>query len=399
MFVIKNLRKESKNGWTYLIVDFDVTEIKNPFKEKTMWISVEDKNEDMLTDDVYDAFVPMTLYLGMYYGQDVHIEGNMSPRLYHNIEHYLMKILDNFSDHTKPINFIVNGFKIAKKASVDLVATGISCGVDSLTTIYDNYIETTDKHFRINSLFLANCGTHGEFENEDTEKIWLERAELNKNAANELGLPMYLINSNFHAYTYKVGQLSAGFLAIYSCFIALQKYIRRYITSSALSYEEILKFGKYTRDFDLAEHAESYMTHLLSTEQLEIVVDGCQYTRAEKTERISNWDIAKKHLNVCINPIDNVHNCSCCTKCMRTLFALEAMGKLDEFRDVFDIETYHKNKNFYKYLYMADYGKDALKTSTVDYCKKHNLKFPSKYFINTKLFIYKVIRKIKNLKK
>ena len=165
MFTVRNLRKESKNGWTYLKCDFDVTEIKSPFEEKTMWIAVEDKNADMLTDDVYDAFVLVPLYLGMHYHQDVHIEGNISPRFYHNIKLYLMKIFDNYSDYTSLINFIV----------------------DSLTTIYDNFIETDDKNFKINSLFLANCGTHGDYENKKTKEIWLERAKLKVEAAKSLG--------------------------------------------------------------------------------------------------------------------------------------------------------------------------------------------------------------------
>ena len=61
MFIIKNMRKEIKKGWAYLKCDFEVTEIESPFEEKTMWIAVEEKNEDMLSDDVYDAFVLVPL--------------------------------------------------------------------------------------------------------------------------------------------------------------------------------------------------------------------------------------------------------------------------------------------------------------------------------------------------
>ena len=387
MFIVKNLRKESKDGWTYIKTDFEVTEIKNPFEEKTMWIAVEDKNSDMLTDDVYDAFVLVPLYLGM------------SPRLYHNIKHYLMKIFDNFSDYTKPINFTANGFKIAKKEPVDLIGTGISCGVDSLTTIYDNFIETKDENFKINSLFLVNSGTHGHFENKKTEKIWLERAELNKKAADELGLPMYLINSNFHAYTHKIGEQKIGHLAIFSCFIGLQKCIKRYLISSALSYKESAKFSEHSRDNDIAEYAESYMLHLMSTERIEIVTDGCQYTRAEKVERISDWNIAQKYLNVCIHPINNAHNCSCCSKCMRTEIVLDAMGKLDNFKEVFDIEKYHKENKFYKCKFKENYNKEPFSTTIVDYAKEHKYKMPSRLFIHTRVFIYRVIKKLKKILK
>ena len=110
MFRLSNLKKSTKDGWTYLSCDFDVTEIKNPFQEKTMWVAVEEKN-------VYDPFVLVPVILGMYYKQDVHIEGNISPRLYHNMQHYLMNIFDRFSDRTSPIKFTVNGFDTVKSPS------------------------------------------------------------------------------------------------------------------------------------------------------------------------------------------------------------------------------------------------------------------------------------------
>ena len=320
MFKLSNLQKFTKDKWTYLSCDFNVTEIENPFQEKTMWVAVEEKNADMLADNVYDPFVLVPVILGMYYKQDVHIDGNISPRLYHNMQHYLMNIFDRFSDRTSPISFTVNGFDTVTRGGVKLVGTGISCGVDSLVTIYDNFVNENDPNFKINSLFFVNCGTHGDYEDPASHKKYRDRVALNKTAAEELGLPMYLVNSNFHAYTHKIGEQKIGYLAIYSCVLSLQKCIKRYYTSSNLSYDEIAEFSKLSRDFDIAEYAESYMPHLIVTENFELVIDGCQYTRAEKTERISEWRFAQKHLNVCVLQADN---CGCCNKCMRTLIPLK----------------------------------------------------------------------------
>ena len=74
MFTIKNMRKETENGWTSLKCDFEVTGMTSPFAEKEIWIAVENKNANMLTDEVYDPFVLVPLILGMKYGQDVRIE-------------------------------------------------------------------------------------------------------------------------------------------------------------------------------------------------------------------------------------------------------------------------------------------------------------------------------------
>ena len=142
MFIIKNLRKEKVGDWTRLVVDFEVNGGEKPFGyQDTLWFAIENKHSDMLSDDVYDAFAPFMLYLGMAYHQDVHIEGKMSPLLYHNLTHYVMTIFDNFSDLTQRINFSVDGFKEAKKSKTQLIGTGFSCGVDSLNTLYSNFVK------------------------------------------------------------------------------------------------------------------------------------------------------------------------------------------------------------------------------------------------------------------
>lgn len=376
MINVSNIRKEDSNGWIYLKCDINVSGMKNPFEERTMWLAVEPDMGGYLDASVYDPFVLVPLILGMFYHQDVHIDGNISPKLYHNIKHYLMRIFDNFSDETAPVNFTVKGFDTINGELGSMIGTGISCGVDSLTTIYDNFIMEDDPNYKINNLFFVNTGTHGDY-GEKSLNRWKERAALNRGAAEELGLPMHLINTNYHAFTHKIDEEKIGYLAIWSCFIALQKCIKRYYASANISYEEICEFYKLSRDFDLSEYCESYMPHLLSTERFELVVDGCQYTRAEKTERISDWEFAQKHLNVCVTPLEHAKNCSGCNKCMWTLIPLEAMGKLDNFSQVFDIEKYKRISFKWKCKFVAHYGKDSMETSIVRYARKKHLRMPS----------------------
>lgn len=396
MFRLSNLKKFTKENWCYLSCEFSVTGIKNPFEEKTMWVAVEEKNGDMLAGNVYDPFVLVPVILGMYYKQDVHIDGSVSPRLYHNVQYYLMNIFDRFSDHTSPIQFTVNGFDTVEQVG-SLIGTGISCGVDSLVTIYDNFINETDPSFKINSLFFVNCGTHGDFEDEASHKKFRDRVALNRTGAEELGLPMYLVNSNYHAFTHKIGEQKIGYLAIYSCVLSLQRYIRRYYTSSNLSYDEIAEFTKLSRDLDIAEYSESFMSHLISTENFELVVDGCQYTRAEKLERISEWSFAQKHLNVCIPTVDNGHNCSCCDKCIGTLIPLEAMGKLDQFKEVFDLDVYRRHAFMGKCKFLAGYehyGMDPVLTSIIKYAKERGMHLPPKWIARILWFGYRCLRKL-----
>ena len=130
------------------------------------------------------------------------------------------------------------------------------------------------------------------------------------------------------------------------------------------------------KDFDMAEFCESYLVPLISTEYLEMVVDGCQYRRTQKTENISDWDIANKYLNVCVNTEDG-SNCSKCSKCMRTLIPLDAMGKIDKFSDVFDLEVYRKNVYKNKAYFKANEKRIGFAKDIVDYCNIHGYAMPS----------------------
>lgn len=379
MFTVSNLRKEKKDGWVRLVCDFDTSALQKPFREQTMWIAVEEENEGMLADDVYDPFVLLPLYIGMHYGQDVHIEGNISPRLYHNVTHYIMNIFDRFSDETHPVSFTVKGFdKGPGTGKGKLIGTGISCGADSLVTIYDNFVMEKDPDYRINSLFFFNHGSHGDYEDKKTKQIWMDRAALNKKAAEELGLPMYLVDSNLHAYTHApgLGGQKIGYLASWSIAVGLEKAVKRYVTSANLSYDEIAEFSRQSRDFDISEYSESYLPNLVQTERMELVMDGCQYSRAEKMERISEWPIAQKYLNVCLHPVNHGHNCSCCEKCMWSLIPLEAVGKLENFKSVFDIGIYRKNAFRWKCHFLSNYGKNSMQTSLVRHAKSHGMKLP-----------------------
>ena len=107
------------------------------------------------------------------------IRGKVSKTLYRNITKYVESMLVYFKDGVKAVNVLVDGF-----AEIDncekrkrLIGTGISCGVDCLQTIYDNYCEESDPEYRINSLFMFNCGWHGSYYDRKSFDLFLERSK------------------------------------------------------------------------------------------------------------------------------------------------------------------------------------------------------------------------------
>lgn len=298
---------------------------------------------------------------------------------------YLQRILCDFSDDLSRIDVHVEGFKAAE-GEQNIIGASFSCGVDSLSTIYDRYIKEDDPDYKINGLFFFNVGWHGDFYDAETEKLFFARYTLNKPAADELGLPVYLANTNFHAFMYGVygnnypgGHM--GYFANYSCVFALGKSIKKYYAPSGRSYEGTKNFSRIEQhDSDLCGFADPYAIPLISTEQLEFIIDGCQYDRPQKVENIADWNIAQKYLNVCVvkaDLIDNAHNCSKCDKCLRTLTEIDIAGKLDNFARVFNLNIYKKLSFANKCYHVINSSQKYHSHDICEFAKKYGVKFPS----------------------
>lgn len=377
MIEISNLRKESKKGYSCIIADI-TSDIEREDKESCIYIGVLPENEDMLAVDVYDAFLFIPLYMAMYYHTDLRIHGSVSKSLYRNLVDYVQPILCSFSNKLQKVNVIVDGYKEAEGPH-DVVGTGLSCGVDCLSTVYKYFVEEKDPQYKINALFMLNCGWHGEYGKEETIKIFNERYLENKKAADDMGLPLIAVDSNLHAFLWNLDDL-ASYFALYSCVFALQRRMRRYYISSSFSYGQVMDYGKFARNRDFSEYGDPLVLPLLHSANCELVSDGCQYTRSEKLSHFVDWDISKKYLNVCCKN-DAKENCSICHKCVRTIFPLEAMGKLEDYSGVFDIAKYRKIAYKEKCCLVIAGSKckktNAFVIDNYEFSKKLGMKLPS----------------------
>lgn len=392
MIEIKNLRIEDMDGgWSRAVVDISFSDMESPYSEKSMWFATRSENKNMLTDESYDAFLLVPLYLAMYHKQDLYIRGCVSKRLYKNIMTYIQTILCDFSDDLSKVNVFVNGYtNYTAEKEKNIIGCSISCGVDSLSTIYDHFVKENDEEYKINALFFFNTGTHGPYDNLKTFDVYEKRYALNRQAAEEMNLPIYPVSSNLHAFTFKIGAGGgrAGYLALWSCILEFEKVIKKYYVSSANEYEEIKAFSKYMKNNDMSEFCESYLVPLICTESIDMVIDGCQYRRSEKTENIADWTVAHKHLNVCGVYPDDGKNCSMCNKCMRTMITLDAMGKLDMFSDVFDFDLYRKHLYRYKCYFKAGIKKSSFAKDIIDYCRVNKYAMPPVVIAKPYIFLW-----------
>ena len=377
MIELKNLHLKKGEKWTKLVAD--ISSDKHRLPDNVMWFALPNEMASMFTTETYDPFLLVSYFLGMFLGENVKVNGNVSKLFYKNLVNYINQILYDFSDHTKKIELSVNGF-VKLNRTDRLIGTSGSCGVDSFCSIYDHFISEEDRDYKINALFLYNCGTHGDFNQENTYNLWQERYALNSRAAKALGLPLYQMDSNLHAFTHSIyrSDRPVGYLALYSCALCLQKVMWKYYVSGDFSYRQTLQIGEERRDFDLSEFAAPMLVPLIRTELIELIPDTIQYSRSEKLSHIADWDIAHKYLNLCIRPKSDGGNCTInCPKCRSAMLVLESLGKAELFHESFDVDLFHREIRNVKINTEARYYNDPLfAREAIDYVRKHGMTIP-----------------------
>jgi hypothetical protein len=68
---------------------------------------------------------------------------------------------------------------------------------------------------------------------------------------------------------------------------------------------------------------------LWSSEDLELIHDGCEASRVDKAIAIASNETALHFLRVCWRNYENAYNCGCCEKCVRTMVNLRLAGALE----------------------------------------------------------------------
>lgn len=390
---ISNLRIERVEGWSRLVVDIKA---KYTHADK-LWYAVPSEYERWLSDDVYDAFLISALYPAMYYDEPIEIDGCVSKELYYNIVTQVQDIAQAYRSYLNKIKIVVAGYAQARQDS-QFVGTGFSAGVDSFCTFYNHYENELLTENRISAFFFFNVGSHGGG-GESAHRVFEARYELLKPFPASIGLPYVKLDSNLFDFYLKHWEYDAGIFCRAAAILTLQRAFNRYYLSSAHSYSEWMRGPFDAENLDLASVAEGFLNPLLCTEKMHICLDGAQYLRSQKLEMIAEKDYSRKFLNVCVQQWRegySARNCSCCSKCLRTLFALEAMGVLDQYSNVFDVEKYKKISFKYKCELILRAGLDQYATDNVNFARAHGLKLPSRLeaIIVSRLFKSRLLGKM-----
>ncbi len=285
-------------------------------ERKVLFYEVPEQYASSITP-ICDHFVVGAIYLLMSAGHDVHVHGQVSPSLLHNLNEYVAaRIL--WRPHLSRVCIHAD---IEQEPSFnpnrDKALLAYSGGVDSSFTAY--------RHSRGNVHFprelAAGVMVRG-FDIPLAEKEGFLRAvDRSRLMLSSLGLDLIPMATNYRAlvadWGYDKAWGESWGPAVASCLMALQGGFSAGLLSQSVAYDDLLEM-----DWGCNPLAD----RMLSCSSFEIVPDGADFSRIEKIQALNEWLEFRRYGRVCWQAPERDRNCCKCEKCIRTILGFRVLG-------------------------------------------------------------------------
>lgn len=332
VIVIHRPKVETRGGRSRLSAEIDVAG-----EAREVWFEVEEKYGHGLCFERSDAFLVALLNWAMRERCDFVCEAPVGEELLYQLREYLIPAVVKAS-RTLYAPKITAGIDAGTLPNAGAVGTGISCGVDSLHVVA-NQARSPFPHLRLTHLILNNVGA---FFHDDEDRQFRWQTEHARRFAREYGIEFIETNSNLSEAFPQNHFLTHTYSSAFAV-LAMQKFWRVYFYAS--SGYDFIHFRLKDNETDSSDHYDLLALDVFSSRSLKIYSEGGAKTRFEKTKLLVDFVPAQKYLHVCTS--DRGPNCNVCGKCRRTLVTLDALGALDKFRAVFDVDYYKSHRRSY----------------------------------------------------
>lgn len=270
---------------------------------------------------ISDLFLVSTLIPAMKLGQDLHLAGGISNKLYNNLPE-IQDILSTWYPELKKIKVIV---PVTASERDNIMYKKVACffsgGVDSFYTLL--------KH---NSEISTIIYVRG-FDVNLHEKDYLDMMSTRvRKMAGELGKELIEVETNIHEFGDQYVDWSHQYhgSALASVANLLSDQISKIYIPSSYTYKDLFPWGTHP-----------LLDRLWATDGIEIVHDGCEASRVAKIQAIISNPCVIDHLRVCIDRTKGLYNCGECEKCIRTMISLHALGVLSKCKTFGELNLDH----------------------------------------------------------
>lgn len=296
---------------------------------------------EYLTTDRCDAMLMGVLMFAIRHNMDIESRLPVSETLHYKLTHHFIPGICGDRVYRPKIEANVVP-DLTKNDEKEIVATGVSCGVDSLYTIMEHTRGVTDE-YKLNHLVFLDAGAHHFGAKDKWQELYNGRFENAENFSKESGLPLIKIKTNLPEVLEKYSEydhMEHHTYMMLSCILMIQRGVSRYYYSGGYSYGQFNCNLLFNRILDCAYY-DLFILWCASNAGIEFYSTGGSLNRFQKVVALSSYPLAEKYLNVCVQ---SVHNCGSCFKCKRTLLELDAAGTLNRYGAVFDMEEYQQNR-------------------------------------------------------
>lgn len=294
----------------------------------TLWFSVDSAQEDWLAIGRADAFVMAFLPGAMRGGLEIVCEDPMSERLHYQLVNGLIPTLAFAGELYRPIQ-ITAPLTAEGLSNQGAVGTGFSGGADCLYTIMSH---GKGSEFPLTHIAVFNNGHLWGREAFQTVCQYAQRF------AAEQGLGMVAVDSNITDILSTERFVDVYSFRNYACALALERLFSVYLLSSGHDAAHFELNLRNTATYELLT------TRCVCTESVTFYHAGEEVKRWEKLQALSEWEPSWRWYHPCFRQGIDRLNCGHCRKCIRDMTIFYALGCLERYKAVYDIEDYLQNQ-------------------------------------------------------
>jgi len=315
--------------------------------EKVLWIEADREYGRYFVDDRADAFLLGFVHYALRFGSEIICEAPVSVRLYEQLANqFIPWHLASFGKSEEPRRPFP--IKITARTVPELeekgtaVGAGVSCGVDSM------FVFATKNDITHGIVWNMYPGNY-RVSQEERDRAWRFLSARSKAFMDEIGKPLICLDTNYDTALFPEMWTDYQFTwANLFALRTLQKLLGKYYFASG---NPIHTLQMDIHPWRCCCSYEPVLLPCLSASGTLIQIVGEEFSRMEKIRAIADYPPSGKYLHVCRR--HGEPNCGCgCEKCQETMLMMDAIGVLDRFAGVFDVEYYRRHRNDYLLFYL-----------------------------------------------